>query len=83
MKKNILFLSLLALAVSCGGGKGGGTTGSSGSSASGVEENKAPECAVAFDKRDTLKEVALKSNLARTECKLSEEQIVKMVEEAK
>jgi hypothetical protein len=40
----------------------------------------APECHISFDRSDTLEIIAQKSNRMRIECKLSEEEVVKLVE---
>ena len=70
-----LIIGILFLTTSCG--KGG----------SGVQRiNQSPsnpisERCVTFSKNDTFEQIAIKSNKARVECNLSEEEILAMVED--
>lgn len=78
MKKIVLCLSIMILAVSCGT-KGGGSSGTSDNSATGTIENSVSNCAVKFNKEDPLDVIAIKANQARVECRLSEEKILELV----
>ena len=68
-----LFLVVLVLAASCGGKNGSPEVGGSHSDAATI-------CDVKFNKEDSAREIAIKSNRARVKCGLSETEVLQLIQ---
>jgi hypothetical protein len=86
MKLNInitsIFTLILLLLVGCGTKNDktiNNSTGQTGTSKTEFKTNKAENCKITFLKSDTLETIAIKANQARVECKLSEEEVITLI----
>lgn len=80
MKKILMMSSILVIIASCGkGGSGGSQSQTEHPGTSPVEE---ASCSVKFYKSDSPTVIATKANQARIECKLTEEQVLSLVNRA-
>jgi hypothetical protein len=75
MKKIVYLLTILVLGVSCGS-EGGSKDEAT---AAGTDTVKVPTCGVSFSTSDSLATIAIKANKARVECKLTEEEVIKLL----
>lgn len=78
MIKIILFLSILILTFSCGN-KDQGQPAAANTSPLGEREKPVSSCSVKFNKEDLPEVTVVKANQARTECRLSEDEVVELV----
>lgn len=81
MKRLLIMASMLLLIASCGS-KGGAGNNNSQTESPGTRPIEEVNCAVKFLKGDSLTKTALKSNQARIECALTEEQVLSLVDQA-